>query len=128
MSEATSGIKLMPWGEVPPGAHGHWTTGRLVSIAGCPVGAVFPEDVAAVVYHYADEDGWDGKEVCVLRLKDGRFVAYETFWGPTGHGFSEDAYGGGADLVFGWSLGDVVLEALTDEGRRLVGIPEEGLR
>lgn len=116
-------IRLLPWGKTPDGARWH---GSLVSIAGTPVGPIEKEDVAKVLFHYADADDWDGHEVCVLELKDGRYAAYETFWGPTGCGFSDDAYGGDANIVFGWNLNDVILEALTDIGRRRVGIPAEG--
>lgn len=117
-------IKLLPWGETPDGNRWH---GRLVSIAGTPVGPITKTDVVQVLYHYADPDDWDGHEVCVLELKDGRYAAYETSWGPTGDGFSEDAYGGDADIVFGRDLNAVILEALTDFGRRRLGIPEAGL-
>ena len=36
----------------------------------------------------------------MFRLNDGRWVAYESMWGPTGSGFSEDAYGGHVDIYF----------------------------
>lgn len=88
------------------------------------------EDVKAVLYHggYGFDD-YDGFEAAVLELHDSTFVAYESWWGPTGSGFSEDAYGGDADVWFAGpnDLKALVLEALGDEGRSACGIPKEGL-
>jgi hypothetical protein len=83
------------------------------------------EDIAEVLYQGDTGDDWDGYGAAVFRLKDGRFVAYETFWGPTGDGFHEDAYGGDAELVFASDLRLLVNDALTDQGRRLAGVPSE---
>lgn len=115
---------LMPWGKRPGGP---WSNGEFVSLRGTETGPVEKEDVDEVVFYGESGDHWDGKEAAVMRLKDGRYVAYETFWGPTGDGFHEDAYGGDANLYFGTNLNDLILTALTDEGRRLCGIPEEGI-
>lgn len=70
-------------------------------------------------------DDYDGTSAAVFQLKDGRFVAFETFHGPTGDGFHEDAYGGDATLFFASDLRVLVNAALTDEGRRLCGVPDE---
>lgn len=89
------------------------------------IGEFREQDIAEVLYQGETGDDWDGKVAAVFRLKDGRLVAYETFWGPTGDGFNEDAYGGNAELVFASDLRLLVNGALTDEGRRLAGVPEE---
>lgn len=87
------------------------------------------EDIDEVLYQGDTGDDWDGTAVFVAKLKDGRYMAYETSWGPTGDGFSEDAYGGDAEVWFAGpnDLNKLILTALTDHGRRLVGIPETGL-
>ncbi len=97
-------------------------SGRLVSVDGAPTDDFTEEDVAEVVASGSSGDDWDGTVAAVLRLKDGRFVAYETFWGPTGDGFSADAYGGDADIHFAQTLDAVVAFGLTDEGRALCKI------
>lgn len=86
-------------------------------------------DVAEVLFHGTDGEGWDGTEAAVVRLKDGRLAAWESVWGPTGSGFSEDAYGGDAEVWFAHAddLHRLVLQALTDYGRELCGIPVTGL-
>jgi len=103
-------------------------SGDYISVDGTTeTGPIIAENVEEVLYHGVQGDEWDGKEAVVFKMKDGRFVAYETFYGPTGNGFNEDAYGGDADLFFSTNLKFLILMALTDEGRRLCGIPVEGL-
>lgn len=97
--------------------------GRLISLDGTSAEDFTEQDVVEVVAHGDSGDVWDGEVAAVLRLTDGRYVSYETFYGPTGHGFSEDAYGGDADLNFGADLDTVVRLGLTDEGRCLCGLP-----
>jgi hypothetical protein len=106
---------------VNPFNRGSWS-GRLVSVDGALTADFTAEDVAEVVASGESGDQWDGTVAAVLRLNDGRFVAYETFYGPTGSGFSEDAYGGDADLHFARSLEEVVRMGLTDDGRELCGL------
>jgi hypothetical protein len=103
-------------------------SGEYIGLDGCTAGHVKESDVDELLYYgeYGSDD-YDGKAAGVARLKDGRYLAWETWWGPTGSGFSEDAYGGDAPIYFGLDLKTLVLEALTDEGRRLAGIPVEGL-
>lgn len=96
---------------------------NLTSLDGTPATDITEDDVAEVVASGTDGiGGWDGNVAAVLRLKDGRFVAYETSWGPTGSGFFRDAYGGDATLFFGASFDVVKTMGLTDEGRRLCGL------
>lgn len=87
------------------------------------------EDVDAVIYHGRTPEDWDGMEAAVVRLKDGRLAAWESVWGPTGSGFCEDAYGGDAEVWFApvSELRTLLLQALTDKGRDVCGIPREGL-
>lgn len=100
--------------------------GHLISEDGTATDDFVEDDVAAVLYSgQSSENGWDGIVAAVFVLKDGRFVSYETFWEPTGDGFSEDAYGGDADLHFGASIEEVIRLGLTDEGRTLCGLSNE---
>lgn len=101
-----------------------WTDKSLRSLDGTSTEEFSEEDIAEVLYEGETPDDWDGKVAAVFRLKDGRLVAYETWWGPTGSGFCEDAYGGDAELLLASDLRLVVNE-LSDEGRRLAGVPEE---
>lgn len=95
--------------------------GHLVSLDETLTDDFTAEDVAEVIASGQSNDDWDGEVAAVLRLKDGRFVSYETFWGPTGDGFCADAYGGRADMHFGATLEVVQRLGLTDTGRRLCG-------
>jgi len=103
--------------------------GTLHSLDGASTDVFRTEDVVEVLYHGEQGDRWDGNEAAVVRLADGRLAAWETWWGPTGTGFCDDAYGGDADVWFAAaeSLPKLVLQALTDHGRELCGIPKEGL-
>lgn len=82
------------------------------------------DDVAEVIAYGETPDGWDGEVSGVVRLKDGRYVAWETFWGPTGDGFSEDAYGGDADITIAGTLDAAIRFGMTDAGRRLCGLKQ----
>lgn len=103
--------------------------GAYRSVDGTPTGHFSEEDVAEVLYHggYGFDD-YDGFEAAVLKLRDDRLVAYETWWGPTGSGFSADAYGADADVWFASEghLKELVLQALGDEGRRACGLAVDG--
>lgn len=106
---------------VNPLSRSSWT-GRLVSLDGTSNADFTETDVLQILAAGEDDDRWDGNCACVFRLKDGRYVSYETFWGPTGDGFAADAYGGDADLNFAANLETVVRFGLTDEGRKLCGL------
>lgn len=84
------------------------------------------DDVEELVGATKTPDDWDGVEAAVLKLKDGRYVSYESTWGPTGSGFSVDAYGGDAVLTFAPDLETIIRWGLTDAGRRLLGVPNPG--
>lgn len=92
---STSQIYPAPWDR-------HGWTGEFVSVDGTPTSDFSEEDVAEVLeYAHTPIKDWDGETVGIVRLKDGRIVAWEADWGPTGNGFSCDAYGGTADIIFG---------------------------
>lgn len=101
--------------------------GKLVSLDGTSTEPDFAEEdldelLAAGSTNPKD---WDGDVAGIARLRDGRFVGWETNWGPTGDGFSEDAYGGDADIYFGASFEAVLWRGLSADGRRLCGYPAE---
>ncbi len=79
-------------------------------------------DVDYVVIHDKTSDRWDGVSAAVLRLKDGRYMTWESWWGPTGSGFCEDAYGGDVDVWIADTLEDAVSLGLTVGGRLLLGL------
>lgn len=103
--------------------------GALVSVDGTPTSEIMLHDVTAIVA-YGDSDGrpvqepkgrgsWDGDAAGIARLVDGRFIAWESWWGPTGSGFSCDAYGGDAEILFGASPA-ALLPHLTEKARELL--------
>lgn len=99
--------------------------GQRVSVDGAVVGPFEEEDVEEVLFRFdnAGENGdWEGSIVAVVRLKDGRYVAWETSRGLTGDGFHEDAYGGHADIYYANDLGVLLRLGLTDDGREKLGI------
>lgn len=115
--------------QLPPWKAGQWDE-VCHSILGAGTMLPSADDVAEVLYlGSTDHDDWDGREAAVVRLKDGRLAAWECVWGPTGHGFSEDAYGGDAEVWFApeSALHTLILQSLTDTARELCGIPKEGL-
>lgn len=85
-----------PWSRLS--WHGH-----LVSIDGCPAHDFAESDVDMVIAWRSTGDYWDGDTAGIAILTDGRFIAWEANYGPTGNGFCEDAYGGEADILFGAS-------------------------
>ena len=95
--------------------------GQMQAIDGASSADFTWQDVAEVIAAAPRTDtrhSWDGDAVGVVLLKDGRFASWETSWGPTGDGFSEDAYGGDADIFFAPSLASILRWGLTEDGRR----------
>lgn len=103
--------------------------GGLMSFDGTATDTFTAADVVEVLYHGESGGHWDGNEAAVIRLADGRIAAWQTWWDATGSGFSLDAYGGDTEVWFAKpeSLNRLILQVLDDEGRRLCGIPAEGL-
>lgn len=95
-----------------------------VSLDGAEAGFVDADDLAEILWQGSSGDTWDGWEAAVCRLKDGRYVAWETMYGPTGSGFSADAYGGEAQVFFANDLSLLVRRALGDAARRELEVPE----
>ncbi len=100
----------------------HGWTGELVSVGGCSATDFKEEDVDEVLRFVSTPRDWDGDTAGLIRLKDGRFVAWEADWGPTGDGFCCDAYGGTADIVFAHTP-EEALARLTENGRALLDWP-----
>lgn len=79
----------------------HDWAGAVESVDGTETSpTVAVEDVAIVLAYGSTPKDWDGEEAMVLQLMDGRFVSWESTWGPTGSGFCCDAYGGDAVVWF----------------------------
>lgn len=114
-SDVTDLVSPNPCGDLSSW-HGH-----RIAHGGAPPTPFTEEDVAEVIASYdsAAPHGYldEGNVACVVRLKDGRFVSWETFYGVTGDGFHEDAYGGEADIHYAGTLDDIIRFGLTDEGR-----------
>jgi len=107
-------IQPQPWMEAR-----HGWCGELISADGASTEDFKRYQVADVLQYATTPPGWDGETAGVIRLKDGRFVAWEAYWGPTGDGFCCDAYGGTADLIFGHSQA-AVLKRLSERARNLL--------
>lgn len=75
-------------------------SGRWVSVKECPAGEIEETDVAQYLVDATEGDRWDGNSACIVRLQDGRYAAWECWYGPTGDGFNRDAYGGDTDVWF----------------------------
>lgn len=123
--EELTDLIYVPFDRTP--GEGSWTSGGFNTVDESKVGPFGKEDVAEVLYGGSSGDGWDGWEAAVIRLKDGRLVAWASFYGPTGDGFHEDAYGGDAEVWFSGpdNLSLLVKQALGDWQRRGLRIPEE---
>ena len=58
-------------------------------------------DVERVIgYGDTGRESWHGECSGIARLRDGRFVSWESYWGATGSGFYDDSRGGNADIWF----------------------------
>lgn len=110
-------IKIDSIGDAP-WARGPWH-GKLISVDGCPSHDFTRADVERVVAYGATPDGWDGESAGVALLKDGRFIAWESTWDATGTGFSEDAYGGDADIAFAHTQ-EAATGHISERGRELL--------
>jgi len=113
----TSKHMIEDLGDTPFDISDRTWTGSYVSLDGCMAGPITLEDVESVIHHYEDGDRWDGKELVVLKLKDGRYVGYETWYGPTGSGFFRDAYGGDVDVCFANDYHVLMIMGMGDEAR-----------
>jgi len=89
----------------------------------------FPDigDVDYTIHQEEQDEGWDGTAVAVLKLKDGRYMVWEAWWGPTGDSFYADAYGGDGDVSFARGYYQAIMFGLTDEGRRILNLDLDDL-
>ena len=101
-----------------PFGRGQWS-GNLVSLDGASTQDVSTDDIDVVLAYGETKDDWDGDSAGIVELKDGRFVAWESWWGPTGAGFGADAYGGDADIAFATTSG-AALAYLSEKSRELL--------
>lgn len=110
---AVDEINEAPW-------HRHSWSGELTTTDDTATNDFTVEDVARVIAHGTTaKDDWDGKCAGIVRLKDGRYVSWESWWGPTGSGFCNDAYGGDADIVFSRTIKAATL-AISESARELL--------
>lgn len=78
----------------------HATHGGIRSLDGAPTSPFTRADVDRIVaYGSTAEHDWDGHTACVALLTDGRYLSWDSWWGPTGSGFHEDAYGGDQEVM-----------------------------
>jgi hypothetical protein len=93
--------------------------GNYISLDGCDANDFGHEDLDFFIAYGDSGPDWDGSSAGIFKLKDGRYVSFESDWGPTGSGFSEDAYGGHADIAFSATPG-AALEYLSERSRELL--------
>ena len=113
-----------PWDDDGSRSRG-WTTGTCRHVSDITAAVELPslDDVVGVHRHATTPEGdWDGNSVVILALTGGRWMTWESWWGPTGSGFSEDAYGGDADVWIADNIPDAIRLGLTDDGRRMLGV------
>ena len=99
----------------------YWS-GKLYSLDNTSTNEFIGNDIKEVLFSGEIGD-WNGEVACICQLKDGRDITWETNWGPTGHGFAEDAYGGDADILVSSTLYTAIMLGLTPDGRALCGAP-----
>jgi hypothetical protein len=101
-----------------PWNRGGWT-GEFISTDGTTTSDITEADVQEVLHYAKTSPGWDGETVGIVCLLDGRIVAWEADWGPTGDGFYRDAYGGTADILFSQTV-QAALAYISDQGKDLL--------
>ena len=77
------------------------------------------DDLDKIIIQGETGAGWDGYCAGIALLKDGRYVSWESSWGPTGHGFGADAYGGEAEIYVASTLLEAMKFGLTPSSRDL---------
>ncbi len=102
----------------PPWERCNWS-GELLGLDSCPNDDFTEDDVSEVLAWKSTDDEWDGLSAGLVRLKDERYAAWESFYGPTGSGFCYDAYGGDADIVLARSP-EAAVAALSQQAQELL--------
>ena len=102
----------------------HSWNGKIWALDDTPINDFTLEDFDFCPFIYSTPDDWDGTCAAIFRLKDGRWVAFETTWGPTGHGFSEDAYGGDANIFVAKTCADAGIHGVSENIRKEMGFYE----
>jgi hypothetical protein len=93
----------------------NWS-GEMISADGCSTKDFDRDDVKQLIAWWSYGAGGDGDTAGLVRLNDGRYVAWEAFYANTGDGFRADAYGGDADIIFANSI-KAALNYLPEEPR-----------
>lgn len=102
-----------------PWNRGAWH-GSFVSLDGAVTDDFVEADIERVIaFGTTHPNDWDGSSAGIVLLKDGRFCSWESGWGPTGSGFSEDAYGGDADIMFA-TTADAARNGISERARELL--------
>ena len=92
--------------------------GELTTVDGCDTTDFTRDDVEELVREVKTDGDWSGESCGLAKLKDGRFIAWESDWDATGSGFCCDAYGGTAGIVFG-KTAEGALAGLTEKAREM---------
>lgn len=115
-------IEIDSIGDAPWSRH-DWR-GEFISVDGASTADFARCDVASVVAYGDSGPGWDGESAGIVRLNDGRVIAWESDWGPTGSGFCCDAYGGDANIICAMTVG-AALPHISEKRRELMKWNEE---
>jgi hypothetical protein len=105
-----------------PFSRGDWS-GEVVSLDDAEDSFVSEDSLYRVLVSGESAPDWDGESCGIALINDGRWIAWVSSWGPTGSGFSRDAYGGNATIYVANSPEILRQRALGSEGRMLCGIP-----
>lgn len=93
--------------------------GEFISADGTPVDDFKRDDVEALLAYGETPADWDGESDGVARLKDGRIIAWESSYGPTGSGFWCDAYGGDANIIVAGTV-EAAVKHISEKARELL--------
>lgn len=114
-------LESVPMAEAPWN-RGQWH-GSIVSVDGTDTTDTMHDQSCigrVIAWGTTRESDWDGECAGVVQLVDGRYCSWSSGWGPTGSGFSKDAYGGDAGIfVASTALG--AIQALSERDLELMG-------
>jgi len=75
------------------------------------------KEIEEVLWSFDSGPDWEGDCAAIVKMNDGRYITWESWWGPTGDGFHEDAYGGDSDIHITKDLKKALLFGLSDKYR-----------